>query len=130
MGDKIEVRNPRTGKIDYWITPPTGDQLAGICTCLRQAQVAWQESGLDKRIQAMQQWKQALRSHKDELTEALVADTGRLSESRLEVDSFLSSIDRWCRLAPDLLQTESQKYRSSFYSFRTAISSLSLSRGH
>jgi len=107
MGDKIEVRNPRTGKIDYWITPPTGDQLAGICTRLRQAQVAWQESGFKKRIQAMQSWKQALLSHKDELTEAIVADTGRLSESRLEVDSFLSSIDRWCRLAPDLLQTES-----------------------
>lgn len=108
MGDKIEVRNPRTGKIDYWITPPTGDQLAGICTRLRKAQVVWQQSGLDKRIQAMQQWKNALLSHKDELTTALVADTGRLSESKIEVDSFLSSIDRWCRLAPDLLQTESR----------------------
>ena len=108
MGEKIEVRNPRTGKIDYWITPPTGDRLAEICTRLRKAQVAWQQSGLEKRIEAMQQWKKALLSHKDELTEALVADTGRLSESIIEVDSFLSSIDRWCRLAPDLLKTESR----------------------
>jgi len=108
MVDKIEVRNPRTGKIDYWITPPTGDQLAGICVRLRKAQVVWQESGLEKRIQAMQFWKNALLSHKDELTEALVMDTGRLSESKIEVDSFLSGIDRWCRLAPDLLHTESR----------------------
>ena len=108
MVDKIEVCNPRTGKIDYWITPPTGDQLAEICTRLRKAQVAWQESGLEKRIQAMQDWKKAILSHKDELTEALVVDTGRLSESRIEVDSFLSSIDRWCRFAPDLLHTESR----------------------
>ncbi len=108
MGDKIAVRNPRTGKIDYWITPPTGDRLAGIGSRLRKEQVSWQESGLEKRIQAMQQWKQALLSHKEELTEALVTDTGRLSESMIEVDSFLSSIDRWCRLAPDLLQTESR----------------------
>ena len=107
MGDKIGVRNPRTGKIDYWITPPS-DRLVQICTRLRTAQVAWQQSALEKRIQVMQQWNKALLSHKEELTAALVADTGRLSESKLEVDSFLSSIDRWCRLAPDLLQTESR----------------------
>lgn len=108
MDDKIEVRNPRTGKIDYWITPPSGDRLTEICTGLRQAQIAWQQSGLEQRIAVMQQWKQALLSHQDELIAALVADTGRLSESKLEVDSFLKSIDRWCRLAPDLLQTESR----------------------
>ena len=108
MTDKIGVRNPRTGKIDYWITPPTGDRLASICTRLRKAQVAWQEAGLAKRIQAMQDWKEVLVSHKDELITALVTDTGRLSESRLEVDSFLNSIDRWCRLAPNLLHTESR----------------------
>jgi succinate-semialdehyde dehydrogenase / glutarate-semialdehyde dehydrogenase len=40
------------------------------------------------------------------LIQALVADTGRLDVSVLEVDSFLGSLDRWCRLAPDLLQRE------------------------
>ena len=108
MDNKIGVRNPRTGKIDYWITPPTGDRLAEICTSLRQAQVTWHQSGLEKRIAAMQRWQQALIFHKEELTKALVIDTGRLSESIIEVDSFLSSIDRWCRLAPDLLHTESR----------------------
>ncbi|MHC5827375.1 MAG: aldehyde dehydrogenase family protein, partial [Nostoc sp.] len=43
-------------------------------------------------------------SGRDRLTEALVNDTGRLSVSVLEIDSFFSSIDRWCRLAPELLQ--------------------------
>jgi len=38
----------------------------------------------------------------------LVNDTGRLSISVMEIDSFLSSIDRWCKLAPELLQ-ESEK---------------------
>ena len=121
MGDKIEVRNPRTGKIDYWITPPSSDRLAGICTRLRTAQVAWQESSLAKRIEVMQQWQNALISHKNELTAALVADTGRLSESRIEVDSFLSSIDRWCRLAPDLLKTESRSTAVPFIRFEQQL---------
>ncbi|MDJ0533307.1 MAG: aldehyde dehydrogenase family protein [Xenococcaceae cyanobacterium MO_207.B15] len=108
MGDKIEVRNPRTGKIDYWITPPTSDQLAEICTGLRKAQIAWQQGGLERRIEAMQAWKQVLLSHKDDLTNALVADTGRLSESIIEIESFISSIDRWCGLAPALLQSETK----------------------
>jgi acyl-CoA reductase-like NAD-dependent aldehyde dehydrogenase len=60
--------------------------------------------GLEGRIEALQQWKKAILSGRDRLTEALVNDTGRLSTSVLEIDSFLSSIDRWCKLAPDLLQ--------------------------
>lgn len=103
MGEKIAVRNPRQGNVDYWISPPTSTQLAEQCNQLREAQVAWQKGGLAPRIEALQQWKQAVLSHKDELLKALVTDTGRLSVSLLEIDSFISSIDRWCRLAPELL---------------------------
>jgi succinate-semialdehyde dehydrogenase/glutarate-semialdehyde dehydrogenase len=102
----IGVRNPRTGKVDYWITPPTPDDLAELCHRLRKAQVDWQQGGLEARIEALQQWKQAVQANRDELIQALVADTGRLAVSVLEVDSFLGSLDRWCRLAPDLLQGE------------------------
>ena len=106
MVAQIKVRNPRTGKIDYWITPPADDKLAEICSRLRETQVEWQQSTIESRIEVMQRWKQAVLSHKDELTDALVADTGRLSESIVEIESFISSIDRWCRLAPELLTTE------------------------
>src|SRR4028119_980611 len=100
MDAKLNVRNPRSGKVDYWITPPTAEQLAAECTRLREAQIDWQQGGLEQRIEALQAWKQALLSKKDELTKALVGDTGRLSVSVLEIDSFLSGIDRWCRLEP------------------------------
>jgi acyl-CoA reductase-like NAD-dependent aldehyde dehydrogenase len=103
MGEKIAVRNPRQGNVDYWISPPTSTQLAEQCNQLREAQVRWRNGGLAPRIEALQQWKQAVLSHKDELLKALVTDTGRLSVSLLEIDSFISSIDRWCRLAPELL---------------------------
>ncbi|NEP58236.1 MAG: aldehyde dehydrogenase family protein [Symploca sp. SIO2G7] len=109
MFTSYSVRNPRTGKIDYEITPPTPGQLAEQCTNLREAQINWQQSGLVSRIEAMQAWKQALLSQKEEMVKALVSDTGRLLESVTEVDSVISSIDRWCRLAPELLSEAQAK---------------------
>ncbi|MEH2063269.1 MAG: aldehyde dehydrogenase family protein [Nostoc sp.] len=104
MTKPIEVRNPRTGKFDYVIIPPPPRLVVQQCKRTRRAQVRWQQLGLEGRIEALQEWKQAILSGRDRLTEALVNDTGRLSTSVLEIDSFLSSIDRWCRLAPELLQ--------------------------
>ncbi|MEH2030437.1 MAG: aldehyde dehydrogenase family protein [Nostoc sp.] len=104
MTKPIEVRNPRTGKFDYVIIPQPPRLVVQQCKRTRRAQVRWQQLGLEGRIEALQQWKQATLSGRDRLTEALVNDTGRLSTSVLEIDSFFSSIDRWCRLAPELLQ--------------------------
>lgn len=103
MGEKIAVRNPRTGQIDYWITPPAPEKLVAICRQLRTAQGEWQQVGLERRIEALQQWKQAILADKQDLLNALVIDTGRLSVSLLEIDSLISSLDRWCNLAPELL---------------------------
>lgn len=103
MPKSIEVRNPRTGKYDYVIIPPPSKLLAQQCSRLRRAQVRWLSIGLEGRIEALQQWKRAILSQRSSLTEALVADTGRLSISVMEIDSFLASIDRWCGLAPKLL---------------------------
>ncbi|TAF04905.1 MAG: aldehyde dehydrogenase family protein [Nostocales cyanobacterium] len=104
MTKPIEVRNPRTGKFDYVIIPPPPKLLSQQCHRLRRGQIPWQEIGIDGRIEALKQWKKAILSDRKQLTDALVNDTGRLSTSRLEIDSFLNSIDRWCNLAPQLLQ--------------------------
>jgi succinate-semialdehyde dehydrogenase / glutarate-semialdehyde dehydrogenase len=104
MTKSIEVRNPRTGKFDYIISPPSESFVKEQCLSLHQAQIRWQQIGIESRIDALQQLKQAIGSQRDLLTEALVNDTGRLSISVLEIDSLLSSIDRWCQLAPELLQ--------------------------
>ena len=108
MNQALEVRNPRTDICDYRITPPSKNQLEQKCLSLRQGQIHWQQIGISGRIAVLQQWKQAIISQRYRLTEALVNDTGRLSISELEIDSFLSSIDRWCKLAPELLR-ESEK---------------------
>ena len=103
MAGPIDVRNPRTGKFDYRIEPPAPDRLAQLCDRLRSAQQDWQAGGLKRRIESLQQWKQSLLERKEELVRALTVDTGRRTESVLELDSVVSSIDRWCRLAPTLL---------------------------
>lgn len=89
--------------MDYAISPLSLEALTALGDRLRQGQQDWQTQGVTHRIEALQAWKQALLARKDALIEAVVADTGRLAESVLEVDSFLSGLDRWCRLAPDLV---------------------------
>ena len=126
MDEKISIRNPRLGKVDYWITPPTPEQLAEQCSRLRAAQSNWQQSGLEQRIEDLQQWKQALLSQKDKLIQALVTDTGRLSESIAELDGVISSIDRWCRLAPELLSPEEKKAAIPFIRLKQQLVSYPL----
>ena len=104
MSKPIEIRNPRTGKYDYVIVPPPEKLLAQQCNRLRRAQQSWFDLGLNGRIDALLEFKDSIYSTRDTLTEALVIDTGRLSVSKLEVDSFLSGIERWCRLGSKLLQ--------------------------
>ncbi|MBG1270432.1 aldehyde dehydrogenase family protein [Nostoc sp. WHI] len=123
MTKPIEVRNPRTGKFDYVIIPPPPRLLVQQCNRTRRAQVRWQQLGIEGRIAALQQWKQAILSGRDRLTEALVNDTGRLSTSILEIDSFLSSVDRWCRLAPELLQESTKNTAIPFIALQqTSVS--------
>jgi acyl-CoA reductase-like NAD-dependent aldehyde dehydrogenase len=120
MTKPIEVRNPRTGKFDYIIIPPPPRLLAQQCNRIRRAQVSWYQLGLGGRIEVLQEWKQAVLSEREELTEALVTDTGRLSISVLEIDSFLSSINRWCGLAPQLLQETLKNTAIPFISLQQA----------
>ncbi|BAY13458.1 aldehyde dehydrogenase family protein [Calothrix sp. NIES-2098] len=122
MTKSIDVRNPRTGKFDYVIIPPPPKLLAQLCNRLRRAQVRWQQLSVEARIAALQEWKQAILAGRDRLTEALVNDTGRLSISEMEIDSFISGIDRWCKLAPELLQESAKNTAIPFIALQqTAV---------
>ena len=45
MTREIEVRNPRTGKVDYVINAPEDAELAETASAMRAAQPAWQALG-------------------------------------------------------------------------------------
>ena len=78
----IPVRNPRTGKFDYQITPPTNEELAELCGRLRKAQKAWGSSHLEHRIAVMRQSAERLKAHAAALAEADSIDTGYCTISK------------------------------------------------
>ena len=103
MMASLKVRNPRTGRLDYGITSPPEVELLALCGQMRQAQKNWQSAGVTHRVKTLQSLKQAILDHKEALIEAIAIDTGRQIESLQEVDAVISSLDRWCQWAPDLL---------------------------
>jgi acyl-CoA reductase-like NAD-dependent aldehyde dehydrogenase len=124
MSPTIEVRNPRNGKYDYVIIPPSQKLLSQQCSRLRKARTTnvaqasrWLSIGLEGRIQALKQWKKELFDSKKSLVDALALDTGRLDLSTYEVNSFLAAIDTWCNFAPKMLKDSQHT---------TAISSINL----
>ncbi|BAZ04047.1 aldehyde dehydrogenase family protein [Calothrix sp. NIES-3974] len=100
----IEVRNPRTGKLDYVIIPPPPKLLAQKCNRLRRGQLQWQSLGLEGRIEIIQAFQAALTEVRPQLIDAVVADTGRLALSTWEVDTLIANIDRCCQLAYKLIR--------------------------
>jgi succinate-semialdehyde dehydrogenase / glutarate-semialdehyde dehydrogenase len=93
------VRNPRTGENDYSFEIITNNELSERCNRLKINQLRWHTEGVAFRVQAMQNWKIVLEKHKEPIIEALTIDTGRRSESVLEMQILFSSIDRWCATA-------------------------------
>ncbi len=103
MTELLRARNPRTGRFDYERPVTSGDELAIKARALRQAQPAWASRPATDRAAVLKDFAAALLHRREALVEALFADTGRLHESRLEVDAALSTIERWAEQAPDLL---------------------------
>ena len=103
MSELLEVRNPRTGRIDYRATMTGSEELATAVQRLRAGSQAWADAGVDQRVQVLKGFHRALDKHRDQMIQALTSDTGRLKESVLEVDAALATLDRWMAEAPGLL---------------------------
>lgn len=95
----MNTRNPRTGVFDYQRPELSGEAIAARCQQLLQGQKKWQANGFTYRSEILQKWKSVLHAHQTDLLDALIMDTGRVWETKLEIELLLSSIDRWCKLA-------------------------------
>lgn len=102
--NRIAVRNPRTGRADYVIDPPTNDALTALCTSMRQAQSAWEAAGVRHRADVMRQWGQALKRRRDEIIAAESLDTGRFRLSREIVDVTIGGVLSWCDRAVPIVE--------------------------
>jgi aldehyde dehydrogenase (NAD+) len=109
----LEVRNPRTGEVDYQFSPTTMDELQAIARRARGAQPAWEALGLEGRIKVMKAWGERLVAHREQLLEAVCADTGRYRESVREVDLLPRWIDQWADVARQTLEFREQQTSNS-----------------
>lgn len=98
---EIPVTNPRTGEVDAYITPTSPKNIANICAHLRQNQSAWLGLGLEKRINVLRAFAQALNKNSKSIVDALINDTGRRGLSVMEVGTIGSAIERWIKIATD-----------------------------
>ena len=103
MSQPIDVRNPRTGQVDYWITPLGFEEMSDHAARLRAAQAKWVEIGLEDRVRAMEALCDAVDRHYDAILDALCADTGRHEWSVNEIEGLKG---RYVSLAADVPDLE------------------------
>lgn len=103
MTRTIDVRNPRTGEIDYRFEAPTGESIARECVKLREAQKRWAAAPLDHRLAVMRRWADVLEKNGGAVTKALALDTGRWRMSAESPSAVVASVRAWCDAAPGLI---------------------------
>ncbi|HVL80549.1 MAG TPA: aldehyde dehydrogenase family protein [Actinomycetota bacterium] len=112
MSRTIDVVNPRTGRVDHRIAATDPEVLGTLAGEIREEQRQWEASGLDARTGTLLEWADTVHAARAALVEALVADTGRLAESHMEVDAVVGSLRRWAAGAADALGSPERRAAS------------------
>lgn len=99
----MDIRNPRTGAVDYRIDPLDADRVRALAADLRMRQSAWAARSPAARAELLHGLAAAIAQHGSAIAAALTIDTGRRAISQIEVEGTPRTLDRWARLAPDLL---------------------------
>jgi succinate-semialdehyde dehydrogenase/glutarate-semialdehyde dehydrogenase len=117
----LDVRNPRTGENDYRIAVADEAEVAAAATRLRAAQPDWAARPVEQRIAVLRRWVEAVGRHGDGLLRALVTDTGRSFVSRAEIAGLGATVERWSRLAPDILAEPLQESTTPGIDYRIQL---------
>lgn len=100
---KLDVTNPRTGEVDYQITPVTPEQINQYARDMRLAQSGWLAQGLDARVEAILSLADSLEKHKTSVISAVEIDTGRRMLAGAEVMGVIGNLRAWADRAPQLM---------------------------
>ena len=106
MTETLEIRNPRTGELDYEICVAAAEIIEPMAAELRANQPSWRDLGIEGRIEVLQRWKQALATNGDAIIAAVSTDTGRKTIASGELGGLIGGIDRWFALAPSLMESD------------------------
>jgi len=99
----IPVRNPRTGAVDYALSPTSPDEVRAIAARLRAAQPGWAARAPEERAAVLLRWADAVEARADAIVAALSIDTGRLKIARVEVDGLPRTLRRWAARGPEII---------------------------
>jgi acyl-CoA reductase-like NAD-dependent aldehyde dehydrogenase len=99
----IPVRNPRTGKTDFTLTPAAAEEVAQKAARLRSNQKAWAARPIAERIGIMRRWVAELIAHAKVIGAADGADTGGCHTSQFTAFIAAGSINGWCEDAEGVL---------------------------
>jgi succinate-semialdehyde dehydrogenase / glutarate-semialdehyde dehydrogenase len=100
---KIDVRNPRTGEVDYQIEAASAEDIAEAATRLRCGQADWLVLGAEGRAAAMLKWADALQAAAPDIVGQLSIDTGRIAIAQVELFGVIGTIQRWAASAPAII---------------------------
>jgi len=99
----IDVRNPRTGELDYAISATSANEIATFADVMRLAQKTWHGLGMEARCTSINQLADAIEKHSETIIKALETDTGRRKIATQEVMGVIGSLRGWALKAPDLM---------------------------
>jgi acyl-CoA reductase-like NAD-dependent aldehyde dehydrogenase len=100
----LPVVNPRTGEVDYHITPPTAEELSAKAKALREAQKEWGAAPIEHRAAVMKKWADEVEKNRDAITKAESADTGRFRISKESPDAVIWGVRGWADKAPEIVK--------------------------
>jgi len=98
----IDVRDPRTGEVEFSFEPDSPEVVSAVCNKAREAQIAWRDNGLSYRIEAMGKWVDAFKAHAPAIIDALTKDTGRRKISGEEVGAIEHMVHGYFLKAPEI----------------------------
>ncbi len=110
--NRIAVRDPRTGSIDFWLTSASREDVAERCATLRRAQQAWGEAPVEYRIGIMQRWAERIQANRAQITAADSRDTGGGQISQIAVDMVLGFLRHQAFAAPAAFKRAVRQGRS------------------
>jgi len=103
MSRKCDVKNPRTGVVDYHIEALDETEVAVVVAELRRHQPEWLGRGMAARGEALISLSNAIEARAVDIISALEKDTGRRRISGQEVMGVIGSLRGWAAIAPTLL---------------------------
>ena len=108
----IDVRNPRTGRVDYQIKACSIDEIALTIAQLRDAQYHWKQRAPNERADLLRRFAGSVQRHSKAIGNALAIDTGRSAFSHFEATITVQLLNNWADRCETIFKSMSNHGRS------------------